>query len=146
MQAAVVNEDIDSVKQLYQSNPNLINEADNNYNTPLHLACNQTSKLELVQLLIQFNSDINKINNNGETPLLCLVSNNPNERRKIEEIGRFLLKSGASLEAKNNQGKNAQQIAYEKGYHSLIPRRESVKNLKLVKKKSTIFKNPFKAI
>jgi ankyrin repeat protein len=81
--------------------------------TPLAYAVinNQT---KVVQLLIDYNADLNKANANGEPPLIEAVKHN-----NIAMV-RLLIKAGADRAVKNVDGKDAISIAHDRGLDEIV--------------------------
>ncbi|MBN1818944.1 MAG: ankyrin repeat domain-containing protein [Sedimentisphaerales bacterium] len=85
------------VKQLLDSDPNLLHVRNKYGDTALHEAI-QNGREEVVNVLLEFGSDIGAVDNFGNTPLHeAAVNNRP-------ELIRLLLQKGADLQAKNNYG------------------------------------------
>ncbi|XP_046556474.1 protein fem-1 homolog C-like [Haliotis rubra] len=93
--------------------------------TPLHLACaKETTNVgrypvcnfptnDVVQLLVEVGSDVNAVDVDGNSPLHTAASNvhtTPSNRPCRVEIVRTLLKSGAHLDACNNDRKTPMQL------------------------------------
>ena len=84
-----------------------INQADCRGDTALHLTTYGyiADSKSLITSLIEAGADIDSLNNEGFTPLLCAALN-----RKTE-IGRLLVGAGADIEAKDEYGETPLQIA-----------------------------------
>eukprot|EP00090_Calanus_glacialis_P033504 TRINITY_DN5567_c0_g1_i2.p1 TRINITY_DN5567_c0_g1~~TRINITY_DN5567_c0_g1_i2.p1 ORF type:complete len:1002 (-),score=143.51 TRINITY_DN5567_c0_g1_i2:841-3846(-) len=81
--------------------------------TSLHHAISQEtgSSLHIVDFLVQNSSSLDRRTKEGNTPLhYCVIQNQP-------EAMRLLLRSGASPDVQNNNGKTPLSIARERGYH-----------------------------
>tara|TARA_Y100000114_G_C11698374_1_gene297175 strand:+ start:48 stop:767 length:720 start_codon:yes stop_codon:yes gene_type:complete len=61
------------------------------------------NKIDMVKLLLQFNCDLNKLNNFGKTPLMSKMEN-MNDRESDINIIIFLLKNGANPNIEDNCG------------------------------------------
>ena len=81
--------------------------------TSLHHAISQETggSLHIVDFLVQNSSSLDRRTKEGNTPLhYCVIQNQP-------EAMRLLLRSGASPDVQNNNGKTPLSIARERGYH-----------------------------
>ena len=81
--------------------------------TSLHHAISQETggSLHIVDFLVQNSSNLDRKTKEGNTPLhYCVIQNQP-------EAMRLLLRSGASPDLPNNNGKTPLSIARERGYH-----------------------------
>ena len=81
--------------------------------TSLHHAISQETggSLHIVDFLVQNSSSLDRKTKEGNTPLhYCVIQNQP-------EAMRLLLRSGASADLPNNNGKTPLNIARERGYH-----------------------------
>ena len=81
--------------------------------TSLHHAISQETggSLHIVDFLVQNSSNLDRKTKEGNTPLhYCVIQNQP-------EAMRLLLRSGASADLPNNNGKTPLNIARERGYH-----------------------------
>jgi len=84
-----------------------------------------------VQALLQGDADVSFRNNNGSTPLHLAVQNtgrggsgSPESKACQREIIKILLAAGASLNAKNNEGKTVRQSIQGDWLHALIDVRD----------------------
>lgn len=98
LQEAVTQKDIPIVELLLKNGANV--NYKNIYNRAIHLAC-FSGNAKMVKLLIDYDSEVNCVNIDGDTPIYC-----------ASYIGSFdviniLLKSGADPKKKNNVGYNA---------------------------------------
>jgi ankyrin repeat protein len=81
--------------------------------TSLHHAISKETgtSLHMVDFIIQNSSSLDRRTREGNTPLhYCVIQNQP-------EAMRLLLRSGASPDLANNNGKTPLSIAKERGYH-----------------------------
>jgi len=81
--------------------------------TSLHHAISQETggSLHIVDFLVQNSSNLDRKTKEGNTPLhYCVIQNQP-------EAMRLFLRSGASPDLPNNNGKTPLSIARERGYH-----------------------------
>ena len=80
--------------------------------TSLHHAISKETgtSLHMVDFIIQNSSSLDRRTREGNTPLhYCVIQNQP-------EAMRLLLRSGASPDLANNNGKTPPSIAKERGY------------------------------
>ncbi|KFZ42499.1 ankryin [Anoxybacillus flavithermus] len=137
-------ENIEIVKQIV--NEQTVREKDKENNTPLHIAAG-SGNVDLVQLVCQYDVDINAVNKHGETPLLLAVqagnvdvvrflyerganveiSNEAGEtplykavERNFIDVATYLLEKGADVNTKTNIGKTPLMVASEYGYDQLV--------------------------
>jgi len=64
------------------------------YDTPLNIAISNQQET-IMKYLIEMGADVNKVNEEGETPLIIACKNNANEK-----LVRYLVKKGANVNAK----------------------------------------------
>ncbi|MDO4220586.1 MAG: ankyrin repeat domain-containing protein [Akkermansia sp.] len=86
---------------------------DNEGWSPLHCAASGGSKDGMACLLAVCKEGINTFNSKGETPLLVAL------RMHREDIARMLVEAGADVNAKNNDNRNAVDVARAEGMHDL---------------------------
>ncbi|WP_461200197.1 ankyrin repeat domain-containing protein [Anoxybacillus sp. TBDG-1] len=137
-------ENIEMVKQIV--NEETVREKDKENNTPLHIAAG-SGDVSLVQLVCQYDVDVNAENKQGETPLLLAVqagnidvvrflyerganmeiANKDGEtplykavERNFIDVATYLLEKGANVDAKTNIGKTPLMVAAEYGYDELV--------------------------
>jgi ankyrin repeat protein len=79
-------------------------------NTPMHAAITGAAGESLAPLLIGFGANVNHVGGNGVTALHLAAS------RGFESLCRLLLNRGADSGAKTEDGKNAAEIARERGH------------------------------
>lgn len=91
-------------KDIYKKHPR-------NGNTLLHKACESDSLLVIQYLINDRRFDINAVNADGDTPLICFLRFASS--RKLDTL-QFLLQSGADTNIKNNEGKTAYDYAAER--------------------------------
>ena len=90
--------------------------------------------MHIVDFLVQNSSSLDRKTKEGNTPLhYCVIQNQP-------EAMRLLLRSGASPDLPNNNGKTPLNIARERGYHLC---EELVSLWKLLNQESHQFKLTF---
>ena len=87
-------------------NVNNINYQDEDGNTALLVACANNLPF-LVSRYVQFGADINKANNNNETPIMHAISTGN------ETLVEFLVDKGAELNVVTNEGKSILDFATE---------------------------------
>ena len=67
--------------------------------TLLHKACEKDSFLVIQYLVKQRGFNVNAVNENGDTPMICFVRH---ASSRSEDTVRFFIQEGAKLNAKNN--------------------------------------------
>ncbi len=102
--AAVANK-LEVVKTLIKHNAD-VNATSDTQSTPVRSACYMTN-IDVVKYLVDSGADIHKPNMNGGTCLINSVQN--------EELCRFLIKKGASVNAQDNSGNLALHYAIREG-------------------------------
>ena len=101
---AVLDGDIEAVKQHIAAGTD-VNAIDDDWGAPpLHLAADQGYK-EIVELLIAKGADVNAKNKFGSTPMHKAA------RRGQKEVNELLIDNGADVNAKNNRGRTALDLA-----------------------------------
>ena len=100
-------ENIEIVKQII--NEQTVREKDKENNTPLHIAAG-SGNIDLVQLVCQYDVDVNAVNKHGETPLLLAV-----QAGNIDVV-RFLYERGANVEIANEAGETPLYKAVERNF------------------------------
>eukprot|EP01100_Stratorugosa_tubuloviscum_P016056 TRINITY_DN990_c0_g2_i1.p1 TRINITY_DN990_c0_g2~~TRINITY_DN990_c0_g2_i1.p1 ORF type:complete len:160 (-),score=99.93 TRINITY_DN990_c0_g2_i1:72-551(-) len=68
LHAAAQSGNFEETIKLIESNPNLINEADDDSWTPLHYA-SWYDRVDIVEKLLESGANVNQLNSNGSTPL-----------------------------------------------------------------------------
>jgi ankyrin repeat protein len=86
--------DVEKVKALLQSDPNLVFDRDNYDTTPLHWAAGQGHK-DVVELLLANRAAVNAKNKYGDTPLHFAATGG------YQDIAELLLDKGAEVNPKN---------------------------------------------
>jgi ankyrin repeat protein len=94
---AVREGDIEKVKKIIKENSKLVNEKDNQINTPLHIAAVK-GYIDISKLLIEKGADLEAKNMYGNTPLLDA------SRIGSANMIKFLIESGADINALDNYG------------------------------------------
>jgi hypothetical protein len=96
---AIMADDIDKVKRLFEETPELINQVVPFYDgkTPIHFA----KSIEMLQVLIDMGADINTQMSNGNTPL---ISFDHFGWSNLSELVLFLINYGADVNIINNEG------------------------------------------
>ena len=89
-----------------------VNAKNKSNRTPLFNAVH-TSNASIIKYLIEKGADVNVVDNSGDTPLLYAVSFN-----RVDSVG-ILLGAGADKTFKNAKGKNAYELALEKGFNDI---------------------------
>ncbi|AXK60635.1 ankyrin repeat domain-containing protein [Candidatus Chromulinivorax destructor] len=121
------------VKELIQSHPEFINDQNNeNRESPLHVAVD-LEHFELVELLINAGAKVNAQDLGGRTPLHYIVFENyhAGDANNLK-IAQFLIKHGADVSLKDNDGKNVRDIAIEqKAEPALRSLLSTLKNLNM---------------
>ncbi len=91
------NADLETIRILVKSNPDVVNFRDNDGRTPLYWAAGKDRR-DLVEFLIANKANVNAIDNDSNTPLHYAAAKS---RLSIAEI---LISSGADINAKNIAG------------------------------------------
>ncbi|XP_025083296.1 E3 ubiquitin-protein ligase MIB2-like isoform X2 [Pomacea canaliculata] len=107
--AIAQREEIPALEML-KKNPSLATEQAQGL-TPLHLATNR-GLLSITRALIAAGANINKIDKDGDTPLIAGMSN--------IEVAEFLVKEGCDVTIANEKGQTAGHMAAMRGYSSLL--------------------------
>ena len=107
------------LKNIINNSKNIIgihinNIKDNNNNNPLHYA-SQFNNSEAIEILLNNNTDINTINNQGNTPLHLSVINN-----NIKNINLLLKNKNIEVNLLNNNGQSVLHIAVINRFISII--------------------------
>lgn len=76
--------------------------ADNNGNTPLHVAAYKGST-DIAQLLIEKGANVNAPNGRGETPLVMVAHGSYMNKNSLD-VAKLLIEKRANINAKNNNG------------------------------------------
>ena len=98
--------DFDEVRRLTNEKPQLLEETDEEGNTPLHIAI-KNNREEVIELLLAQGVDIHKHNNTGSTPLHLAV-----KESDLQTV-RMLLSQGADMHIPDDQGFFPIHIAVE---------------------------------
>ena len=104
---AVVDEDTDQVVELITKDAKLVNETNEDGETPLHLAADN-GNVKIVKLLLAFGADVNGKDNDGSTPLHRAVQSSS------AEVVEALLAKGADIDARNSDGNTPLKAALER--------------------------------
>ena len=84
---------------------------DNFGNGILHNSCN-TNKTDILEILLNYNLDINELNNNKRTPLHIAAMGGYNKLVKL------LIKNGAKKNLLNINNKTAYNLAFNSQYYN----------------------------
>jgi ankyrin repeat protein len=90
--------DITKVTEIIKKNPKVVNEKNDEGETPLFIAAEEGNSA-VAELLISRGADVNSKNNEGETPLFVAAEEG---NRAVVEL---LISRGADVNIKNNEGK-----------------------------------------
>mmetsp|Transcript_17381 Transcript_17381/g.27777 ORF Transcript_17381/g.27777 Transcript_17381/m.27777 type:complete len:176 (-) Transcript_17381:346-873(-) len=105
---AVENEKTSTVKMLLNKKA-MINKTDSDGNTPLIYAAKNGDD-RTAKLLLKSKADVNRSDKKyGDTPLICAI----NSTEINLDLVKFLVDSGAELEAKDKEGNTALDYAKE---------------------------------
>ena len=94
-----------------------IDQADQNGNTPLKMACHSPGSVEAVQLLINHGANLNIANRPGFTPLMVAAQSGD------KSIVELLIDAGANMTQQSRFGETAEEGALRNGFpevHALI--------------------------
>ena len=119
LKQAVMSRDIYQLIQVFIEGANLtwiLPSFEETQDTALHLAIcmEDNSTLHIVDFIAQNSSNLNIQNRDGDTPLHVAVLHHQSECLKL------LLRSGASSQIENREGKTPSQLAKEKGLNNLV--------------------------
>ncbi|XP_071154184.1 serine/threonine-protein phosphatase 6 regulatory ankyrin repeat subunit B-like [Mytilus edulis] len=109
---------LNNAKLLVRSNCE-INQADRENKTPLYIACEQSQSWkhnyhDIVQLLVDYNADVNICGSDDESPLHVAVLSGSFITVKI------MLRTNVNIDHINNKKKTALHVACEKGHYDII--------------------------
>lgn len=110
---AATSGNVEKVKALLKSNPDLVSSKDSNGAVPLHWAALNGHK-EVAEVLLANNAAVDARESNGQTPLHLAVFNHHTD------IAQLLLASKADVNAKSNNGTTALSLATRKGYRDVV--------------------------
>ncbi len=105
---AAKNGDLDKVKSLLETNPELINAKDNKGFTPLHSAVSKGRK-SIVTYLVTQGANINAKNKNGLTPLFQALDLSRNN------VAKVLIEKGANLNFKGYRNRTLLHMSARSG-------------------------------
>lgn len=105
LMAAIRNNQFETVKFLLDHKADIA--VPKNRGNCLHLAV-YSNNIELVKLLLQYNLDLNALNDHNETPLMVAVRNN-----KVE-MANYLLSLGSDCSTVDKSGSNLLHLAAER--------------------------------
>src|SRR5665213_3326064 len=106
--------DLEKVKVLLKSNPDLALSKDSQGCTALHCAMDKRDNKPVVELLLASNAEVNAKFNNGFTPLhLAAVGGQ-------KDVVELLIKNKADVNANDNDGLTPLHIAAAKGYSDVV--------------------------
>jgi len=103
---AIVDGDVNKVKELIEADSTLMESKDKNGNTPLNLACLHgfTREPDIAEFLISKGANINTENNNGFTPLHGASSFAGDAGGANYDLVQLLVTNGANVNAKDKRG------------------------------------------
>ena len=107
VQKAIKNNDIESLKEAYNQNPENLFEPFPDITTtlediyPIHKAAMTAKDPLILDLLFEKGANVNKQSESGKTPLFYAIQFNENP-----EIAHYLIKKGANLTKKDTHGNN----------------------------------------
>ena len=115
-QVKIVNILIQTLQtQIETSDANIFEVTDENWNTPLHLACVGESKA-VVQLLVDHGASIIAVNDKGETPVHTAA-----QHKSVEIMELFLDRGGNTMiELRDNHGSTPLHHAAENNQSEII--------------------------
>uniref|UniRef100_A0A6C0IEV0 Uncharacterized protein n=1 Tax=viral metagenome TaxID=1070528 RepID=A0A6C0IEV0_9ZZZZ len=99
-------QEIEKLMELNKSNVDIV--ITSNKSTPLMVAC-FFGNYEVAKSLLHHGADVNKENNNGDTPLIT-VCKKKNPTQDDLDIIKMLIKNGAELNKKNKTGVSAKSL------------------------------------
>ncbi len=112
--AAIKSGDVDQIKGLLASAPEVINQKDESGLAPLHVAAH-SDQLEVAKYLLESGADVEARNQYGRTPLLCVAF-----MTGSVEMATLLIEHGADINAADAQGATPLKLAAWRGYRGLI--------------------------
>ncbi len=109
-----MNGNREKVFTLLREDPDLIDERDEEDNTPLHTAC-LFGHIEVVRILLKNNADVNAVSSEtGKAPLHMAASNGD------LQIARMLVDRGAEINIEDNEGVSPLIEAADKGHGYIV--------------------------
>jgi len=111
--AAVVGDNLESVKASLGSNPDLVLTRYGLGETPLHLAAKWGHK-EIVALLLANRADVNAKTESGDTPLHYAAENGE------DDVAALLLVSHAEVDSRNKWGQTPLHWAAQDGHKDMV--------------------------
>lgn len=85
------------------------NKANDEGQTPLHIAARHRSSFDCLKLLLEAGADIDAVDNNGNTALMTMLSH-PQVSMRMD-VAWSLFAAGTNASIKNNKGQTAYDIA-----------------------------------
>lgn len=122
MKAIVSDEDLLLVKELVKTHKADINKSDDCQSTALHKAA-EKGCTKIIEFLMNCKANMNALNDEGETPLFILVSEDRIEDRfeKLDiEITLKMIKAGARLDHQNKFGNSLLHLAVMRGRYMMV--------------------------
>ena len=101
------------LKSLYQADPKLVAERDENSDIPLHIAASQ-GWFKCVKTLLELESEVNAQNSGGLSPLICAA------KVGAADIVSELIKNGAEINIQDRANFTALHHACQKGKHRIV--------------------------
>ena len=102
---AVLNEDMERIKLILESNRSAISNTNSAGQTPLHLA-SRKGNFNIAMYLLEYQANANTSDDHGQTPLHCaVISESP-------MLVRLLSRFGADPDATDHQGRRPEDYAH----------------------------------
>ncbi len=94
-----------------------INALDENANSTALILASEVGNLEMAQLLVKAGADVNIVNVEKYTALMCVANQNPRERSESNPvIAKLLLENGARVDFEHCPGITVMELAREGFY------------------------------
>merc|ERR1719318_591336 len=101
------------LKSLYQADPKLVAERDENSEIPLHIAAS-CGWFKCVKILLELESEVNAQNSGGGSPLICAA------KMGAADIVTELIKHGAEINIQDRANLTALHHACQRGKHRIV--------------------------